>query len=113
MGANRFVTTRFTAGGLDPNSIVDLLGPTDDQIPSWSQQGVVIGVVTNNEQVAGDGMAGPGGRRVHVERDSERPGAHDAVGDREWPGRGRPSLPAGRGSLQTPGRQPYRRAGRR
>jgi len=62
-GTNRSATTRFTAGGLEPSSLVDLLGSGDHGVAPWSQLGVVIGIVTNNDQTDGK-LPGPG--RVKV-----------------------------------------------
>jgi phage baseplate assembly protein gpV len=47
-GTGRPLLTRFTAGGLEPSSLVDLLG-RGDQAASWSSVGVTVGVITNNE----------------------------------------------------------------
>jgi uncharacterized protein involved in type VI secretion and phage assembly len=47
-GAGRPLLTRFTAGGLEPSSLVDLLG-RGDQAAVWSAVGVTVGVVTNND----------------------------------------------------------------
>ncbi len=63
-GTNRSATTRFTAGGLEPSSLVDLLGSGDHGVAPWSQLGVVIGIVTNNDQTDDGTKPGPG--RVKV-----------------------------------------------
>jgi uncharacterized protein involved in type VI secretion and phage assembly len=47
-GVGRPLLTRFTAGGLEPSSLVDLLGRAD-QAAAWSSVGVTVGVITNNE----------------------------------------------------------------
>ncbi len=47
-GAGRPLLTRFTAGGLEPSSLVDLLG-RGDQAAVWSSVGVTVGIVTNND----------------------------------------------------------------
>lgn len=45
-GAGKPLATRFTAGGSDPGTLVDLLGTGD--ATDWSRLGVVIGIVSNN-----------------------------------------------------------------
>lgn len=46
-GAGRPLLTRFTAGGLEPSSLVDLLR-RGEQASAWTAAGVTVGVVTNN-----------------------------------------------------------------
>ena len=48
LGAGRPLMTRFTIGGLEPSSLVDLLGSGDARIKPWGALGVTIGIVTNN-----------------------------------------------------------------
>ncbi len=48
LGAGRPLMTRFTIGGLEPSSLVDLLGSGDSQIKAWGALGVTTGIVTNN-----------------------------------------------------------------
>jgi hypothetical protein len=53
-GLGRSATTRFTAGGIEPSGVVDLLGKADTRVTPWSQLGVVVGIVTKNDQAADD-----------------------------------------------------------
>jgi phage protein D len=43
------LTTRFTTGGAESRSIVDLLGGRDGRADRFGRTGVVVGVVTNNQ----------------------------------------------------------------
>ncbi len=56
LGAGRQYVTRFVSGGRHPDTLVDLLGgSTANAAPGWGEQGLVIGVVTNNNDPDGIG----------------------------------------------------------
>jgi phage baseplate assembly protein gpV len=48
-GRNTDLITRFTAGGTEPASIVDLLGGGVDRVSPFGRLGLTVGVVTNNK----------------------------------------------------------------
>ena len=56
LGAGRQYVTRFVSGGRHPDTLVDLLsGPPATTRAGWGEQGLVIGVVTNNKDPDGLG----------------------------------------------------------
>jgi phage protein D len=54
-GRDTDMTTTFTSGGLEPTSIVDLLGGGDPSVAGFGQIGFTIGIVTNNQDPDGNG----------------------------------------------------------
>jgi uncharacterized protein involved in type VI secretion and phage assembly len=48
-GRNTDLITRFTAGGTEPASIVDLLGGGPERVSAFGRLGLTVGVVTNNK----------------------------------------------------------------
>jgi phage protein D len=54
-GRDTDMTTTFTCGGLEPTSIVDLLGSGDPSVAGFGRIGFTIGIVTNNQDPDGLG----------------------------------------------------------
>jgi phage protein D len=54
-GRDTDMTTTFTCGGLEPTSIVDLLGSGDGNVAGFGRIGFTIGIVTNNQDPDGLG----------------------------------------------------------
>lgn len=59
-GGKGDLMTRFTAGGIDNSSIVDLLHGSGGALVPWDRSGVVVGIVTNidDANAPGGGMGG-------------------------------------------------------
>ncbi len=54
-GIGKALTTRFTAGGRTPSSLADLISAGPDVTEHWGRNGLVVGVVTNNNDPKNQG----------------------------------------------------------
>lgn len=79
------LVTRFTSGGVESTSLVDLLGRRDERAVPWGRDGVVVGVVTNNKDPESWGRVKVKFRGLSDEEESNwarlaQPGAGEARG---------------------------------